>query len=55
MAAGLIAEHLMRRHEGLPEDADWAGHHQDAMDWLHIGWDDLAHWEEAVIAQFDAA
>lgn len=55
VAAGLIAEHLMRRHEGLPEDADWAGHHQDAMDWLHIGWDDLAHWEEAVIAQFDAA
>ncbi|PTT76142.1 histidine kinase, partial [Pelomonas sp. HMWF004] len=24
VAAGLIAEHLMRRHEGLPEDADWA-------------------------------
>jgi HD-like signal output (HDOD) protein len=55
VAAGLIAEHLMRRHEGLPEDADWAGHHQAAMDWLHIGWDDLAHWEEAVTAQFDAA
>ena len=55
VAAGLIAEHLMRRHEGLPEDADWAGHHQSAMDWLHISWDDLAHWEEAVTAQFDAA
>lgn len=54
VAAGLIAEHLMRRHEGLPEDADWAGHHQAAMDWLHIGWDELAHWEEAVVAQFDA-
>ncbi len=55
VAAALIAEHLMRRHEGLPEDADWAGHHQAALDWLHIGWDELAHWEEAVIAQFDAA
>lgn len=55
IAAGLIAEHLMRRHEGLPEDADWAGHHQAALDWLHIGWDELSHWEEAVNAQFDAA
>ena len=53
VAAGLVAEHLMRRHEGLPEDADWAGHHQAAMDWLHIGWDDLAQWEEAVITRFD--
>ena len=55
VAAGLIAEYLMRRHEGLPEDADWADHHQDALNWLHIGWDDVAHWEEAVTAQFDAA
>ncbi|RZJ05104.1 MAG: HDOD domain-containing protein [Rubrivivax sp.] len=55
IAAGLIAEHLMRRHEGLPEDADWAGHHAAAMDWLHIGWEELGHWEEAVNAQFDAA
>lgn len=55
VAAGLIAEYLMRRHEGLPEDADWADHHQDALNWLHISWDDIAHWEEAVVAQFDAA
>ncbi|MFT7723554.1 MAG: HDOD domain-containing protein [Roseateles sp.] len=54
VAAGLIAEYLMRRHEGLPEDADWAGHHPAAMDWLQIGWDELSHWEEAVVAQFDA-
>ncbi|HEY9105715.1 MAG TPA: HDOD domain-containing protein [Roseateles sp.] len=54
VAAGLIAEHLMRRHEGLPEDADWAGHHQATMEWLHIGWDELTHWEEAVNAQLDA-
>lgn len=53
IAAGLIAEHLMRRHEGLPEDADWASNHAAAMAWLHIGWDDLSHWEEAVLAQFD--
>ncbi|MEO6278828.1 HDOD domain-containing protein [Roseateles sp.] len=55
IAAGLIAEHLMRRHEGLPEDADWASHHASAMDWLHIDWEELGHWEEAVDEQFDAA
>lgn len=54
VAAGLMAEYLMRRHEGLPEDADWEIHHQACMDWLHITWDDLAHWEEAVAAQFIA-
>lgn len=54
VAAGLIAEHLMRRHEGLPEDADWAQHHAAALAWLHVGGDELAHWEEAVNAQFDA-
>jgi HD-like signal output (HDOD) protein len=55
VAAGLIAEHLMRRHEGLPEDADWAAHHGAAMGWLHIDGEELALWEEAVNAQFDAA
>jgi HD-like signal output (HDOD) protein len=55
IAAGLIAEHLMRRHEGLPEDADWAAHHAAAMEWLHIDTDELAVWEEAVNAQLDAA
>ena len=54
IAVGLIAEHLMRRHEGLPEDADWASHQAAAMDWLHVGWDELDQWEEAVTAQFDA-
>lgn len=54
VAAGLIADQLMRRHEGLPEDADWAAHHPAAMGWLQVGWDELAQWEEAVAAQFDA-
>lgn len=54
VAAGLIADQLMRRHEGLPEDADCAAHHPSAMGWLQVGWDELAQWEEAVAAQFDA-
>lgn len=52
VAAGLIAEHLMRRHEGMPEDADWAAHHGAALEWLQVSGDDIAHWEEAVRQQF---
>lgn len=55
IAAGLIADHLMRRHEGLPEDADWAGHHAAAMEWLQVSWDELAQWEESIATQFEAA
>lgn len=54
VAAGLIAEHLMRRHEGMPQDADWAEHHQAAMHWLQTTSDDISYWEEAVRQQFEA-
>ena len=54
VTAGLVAEHLMRRHEALPEDADWATHQSAALAWLQIGADDLEQWEDALRAQFDA-
>ena len=54
---GLAAHQLVRRGvgRGREDQVPRAGHHQAAMDWLHIGWDELSHWEEAVNAQFDAA
>ena len=55
VAAGLVAEHLMRRHEGLPPDADWQAHHLSALDWLHLDCDELAVWEEALAPLLDAA
>ncbi|MBV8500224.1 MAG: HDOD domain-containing protein [Paucibacter sp.] len=55
VALGLLAEHLMRRHEGLDDDADWAAHHARALDWLQIGIDDLDQWEEASCAWLDEA
>jgi HD-like signal output (HDOD) protein len=45
LAASLVAEHLMRRHEGLVAEADWTRHSAAAMAWLQIGDDDLLHWE----------
>lgn len=54
IAAGLVAEHLMRHHEALPEDADWAAHHGAALAWLQISTDELEQWEYALREQFDA-
>ena len=48
IAAGLIAEHLMRRHEGLDEDVDWAANREAAMAWLHLSEDELEQWDDAL-------
>ena len=55
IAAGLVAEHLMRRHEGLPEDADWENHRAAALDWLKISFVELAQWDEKLRALLDEA
>ncbi|WP_077034938.1 HDOD domain-containing protein [Pelomonas sp. KK5] len=55
IAMGLVAEQLMRRHEGLAEDADWATNHGVAMEWLHIGFDDLETWQEMLWPLLDEA
>lgn len=55
VAAGLVAEHLMRRHEGLDPDADWVAHGADALAWLSLDADDLALWDEALGPVLEAA
>lgn len=55
VAAGLVAEHLMRRHEGLDDDADWTSHAQAALAWLQVGADELALWEDELRPLLDAA
>lgn len=51
VAAGLVADHLMRRHEGLDPEADWTAHGSAALAWLHVDADDLAGWDENLAAQ----
>lgn len=55
VAAGLVAEHLMRRHEGLPEDADWAANHPAALDWLQLDAAEFEHWEDRLTPLLDEA
>jgi HD-like signal output (HDOD) protein len=50
VAAGVVADHLQRRHEGLSPDRDWLAHGQAALDWLHVGEEDLVIWEEELSA-----
>ena len=53
VAAGLIAEHLMRRIEGLPADREWKDHRAAAMQWLAIEDADLEAWEPEIQKVFD--
>lgn len=53
LAAGLVAQYLMHRHEGLPADADWARHGATALQWLTVGEDDLVHWEDQLLPVLD--
>ncbi len=55
VAASLLAEHLMRQHEGLEPEADWAQHHAAALGWLGFSTDDLADWQDRLPATLDAA
>ncbi|MDN3922836.1 HDOD domain-containing protein [Roseateles violae] len=55
IAAGHVAEHLMRRHEGLPADADWIAHRAAALAWLRIDEARLAEWDEPLRPVLDAA
>jgi len=54
IATGLLAEQLMRQHEGLAPDADWIAHGAQALDWLQVGAAELQDWADQLEAVFDA-
>jgi HD-like signal output (HDOD) protein len=55
VAAGLVAEHLARCHEGLSPDADWQAHAGRALGWLQVSADDVDHWHDALVPVLDQA
>jgi len=55
VAAGLVADHLMRRHEGLPPEADWARHAEATLAWLQLAHSDVDAWEDPLTPLLDAA
>ena len=54
VAAGLVAEHLVRLHEHLPPEADWRDHGEAALHWLGVGLDEVETWNEELVAVFAA-
>lgn len=48
VAALLVAEQMMRRHEAMPADADWTAHGASALGWLHVAASDLDDWQDAL-------
>lgn len=55
VAAGLVAEHLMRRAEHMPPDREWHDHADAALDWLAVAASELETWEDQLQPLFDAA
>lgn len=54
VAAGLVADFLIRKREGLDLDADWTRQGEGALQWLQISHDDLADWAPQLQAVLDA-
>ncbi|MBH1986862.1 MAG: HDOD domain-containing protein [Burkholderiales bacterium] len=54
VAVGLLAEHLMRRHEGVEPDADWQRHGASALSWLDVSEGDLLTWFDELLESFDS-
>lgn len=55
VAAGVVADQLMHRHEGLPADPDWGPHGPAAMRWLGFSDDELIPWEDQLQVLLDQA
>jgi HD-like signal output (HDOD) protein len=54
VAAGLLAEHLVRQREGLGAESDWHTHAGNTLAWLGFSVDDLADWDAELQAELDA-
>lgn len=54
IAVGLLAEYIMRRHEGLELDVDWLNHGEAALEWLQSGPEDLAAWADELNETLEA-
>lgn len=53
VAAGLLADFLIRRRDGLDAENDWTCHGESAMGWLQVSHDDLSDWTPQLNAVLD--
>lgn len=55
VAAGLVADHVIRDRDGLDSNVDWNQYGDAALAWLQISHDDLADWRMPLQEVLDAA
>lgn len=48
ICAGLVADHLLRRQDGLEPEAEWKAHGDRALAWLQAGDTDLEAWGDSL-------
>lgn len=53
VAAGLLADHLLRLQEGLQPEKEWTVYGAKALAWLQISADELAVWEDEVMEMLE--
>jgi HD-like signal output (HDOD) protein len=54
VAAGLLADRLLRQRDGLDPEADWVQHGEAALAWLQLSSDDVADFTQDLLAGLDA-
>lgn len=55
VATGLLAEHMMLKHEGLESECDWIQHSEKALKWLQVTPEELDVWDLELRDMLDAA
>lgn len=55
VAAGLLAEHVMHKRDGLDDASDWVCYGGAALSWLQLGPDELDEWTVQLQTVLDAA
>lgn len=55
VATGLLAEHMMLKHEGQEPDRDWITHSDKTLKWLEVSPEELDVWDLELRDMFDAA
>lgn len=53
VAAGLVADALLARIGGRPQDIDWQRHGNDALAWLQVDAEELTHWADSMAPVLD--
>ena len=54
VAVGLIADHLVGRHEGVAESREWLAHGSACLAYLDVNADELELWVDELHPQFEA-